>query len=75
MFAQTIPAFQDNSKYTVISSYNPTIYSIVSALALAFNIAVLVYMIYKVVKTKRNPYLGELYTDLRKYQEVKELAE
>jgi hypothetical protein len=32
-------------------------------------------MIYKVVKTKRNPYLGELYTDLRAYQEIKMLAE
>jgi len=74
MFAQTFPAFQDHSKYTVISSYNPTIYTIVSALALASNVAVLVYMIYKVIKTKRNPYLGELYTDLSKYKEVQELA-
>ncbi|MGI5985929.1 MAG: hypothetical protein GXY01_01340 [Clostridiales bacterium] len=75
MFAQTFPAFQDHSKYAVVSSYNPTVYTIVSAIALASNIAVFAYMIYKVVKTKRNPYLGELYTDLKKYKEVKELAE
>jgi hypothetical protein len=75
MFAQTFPAFQDHSKYAVVSSYNPTVYTVVSALALASNIAVLGYMIYKVVKTKRNPYLGELYTDLKKYKEVKALAE
>lgn len=32
-------------------------------------------MIWKVLKTKRNPYLGELYTDLKKYNEIKILAE
>ncbi|MDF2945209.1 MAG: hypothetical protein K0S01_4067, partial [Herbinix sp.] len=46
-----------------------------SFLALAANVAVTIYMIYKVVKTKRNPYKGELYVDLKKYQEVKSLAE
>lgn len=43
-------------------------------LALLANVAVLVYMVYKVVKTKRNPYKGELYTGLKCYHEVKELA-
>jgi hypothetical protein len=75
MFAQTIPSFIDKGKFAVSSSYNETALFIVSFLALASNIAVLVYMIYKAVKTKRNPYLGELYTDLKKYQEVKVLAE
>ncbi|HEY9573941.1 MAG TPA: DUF5692 family protein [Lachnospiraceae bacterium] len=54
---------------------NTTPLFIMSLLALLFNIGVFVYMIYKVVKTKRNPYKGELYTDLKKYKEVKELAE
>jgi len=36
---------------------------------------VLVYMIYKVVKTKRNPYKAELYTDLKEYAAIKALAE
>ncbi|NLH00598.1 MAG: hypothetical protein GX488_01640 [Clostridiales bacterium] len=75
MFAQTFPKFQDFSKFSVVSSYNPTTYNVVSGLALASNIAVFIYMIYKVAKTKRNPYTGELYTDLAKYKEIKELAE
>lgn len=75
MFAQTFPAFQDVGKFSVNSTYNETIYFIVSFLALAMNIGVLVYMIFKVKKTKRNPYKGELYTDLAKYHEVKVLAE
>ena len=32
-------------------------------------------MIYKAVKTKRNPYKAELYTDLKEYKEIKALAE
>ncbi|MDL2249503.1 DUF5692 family protein [Lachnospiraceae bacterium OttesenSCG-928-J05] len=75
MFAQTFPRFQDYGTWRVDSTYNPTIYFIVSFLALAVNIAVLVYMIYKWRKTGRNPYKGELYTDLKAYQEVKALAE
>jgi hypothetical protein len=75
MFAQTFPAFIDKGAYAVNSTYNPEVYYAVSLIALLANIAVFAYMIYKVIKTKRNPYLGELYTDLKKYQEVKALAE
>lgn len=75
MFAQTFPRFQDYGAFRVDSTYNPTVYFIVSFLALAANIAVLAYMIYKVAKTKRNPYKGELYSDLKAYRKVKSLAE
>lgn len=75
MFAQTFPLFQDEGRFRVDSTYNPTIYFVVSFLALAVNIAVLVYMVYKARKTKRNPYRGELYTDLAAYREIKALAE
>ena len=75
MFAQTFPLFQDFGKWRVDSNYNPAIYFTVSFLALAVNIAVVVYMIYKWKKTKRNPYKGELYTDLKEYQTIVALAE
>lgn len=75
MFAQTFPSFQDGGKFAVNSTYNTTILFVVSLIALLANIAVFAYMIYKSAKTKRNPYLGELYTDLEKYKEVKALAE
>lgn len=48
---------------------------VVSLIALLSNIAVFGYMVYKVAKTKRNPYTGELFTDLERYKEVKALAE
>jgi hypothetical protein len=75
MFAQTFPLFQDKGAFAVASTYNSNVQFVVSLLALLANIAVFVYMIYKSAKTKRNPYLGELYTDLEKYKEVKALAE
>jgi len=74
MFAQTFPAFIDNSQFAVKSTHNTTALFIVSLAALLSNIAVAVYMIYKVVKTRRNPYTKELYTDLKCYTEVKSLA-
>jgi len=71
MFAQTFPNFQDTGMFVVKSTYNTTIYTILGAVALASNIAVFVYMIYKIRKTKRNPYKGELYTDLDEFKEIK----
>ena len=74
MFAQTFPMFQDYGMWRVDSTYNPTIYFIVSFLALTVNIGVLVYMVYKIKKTGRNPYKGELYTDLKEYKTIRSLA-
>ena len=75
MFAQTFPWFIDTSQFAVKSTHNTTALFVVSLAALISNIAVFAYMIYKVAKTKRNPYTSELYTDLKCYKEVKELAE
>jgi len=75
MFAQTFPAFIDESQFAVKSTHNTTALFITSLAALLANIAVLVYMGYKVAKTRRNPYTAELYTDLACYKEVKALAE
>lgn len=70
MFAQTFPAFIDSSRFAVKSTHNATPLFVTSLVALIANIIVFGYMVYKVVKTKRNPYKGELYTDLKCYQEV-----
>jgi len=74
MFAQTFPSFIDKGAFAVSSTYNTVPLFAFSFAALIINAAVFVYMIYKVVKTKKNPYLGELYTDLAKYQEVKKVS-
>lgn len=75
MFAQTFPRFQDYGMWRVDSTYNPTIYFLVSFVALVANIGVLALMIYKWKKTKRNPYTSELYTDMKEYKSTLALAE
>lgn len=75
MFAQTFPTFIDKGAFAVSSTYNTVPLFAFGLAALLSNVAVFAYMIYKLVKTKRNPYLGDLYVDLKKYQEVKALAE
>ncbi|MEG0962268.1 MAG: DUF5692 family protein [Lachnospiraceae bacterium] len=75
MFAQTFPAFIDKGKYAVNSTNNETALFIVSFLALVINAAVFIFMIYKAVKRKCNPYTTELYDDMAKYKEIAELAE
>jgi hypothetical protein len=75
MFAQTLPSFIDEGAFAVTSTYKEGYLFFWSCAALVANIAVVIYMIYKVVKTKRNPYASELYTDLKEYKEIKALAE
>lgn len=75
MFAQTFPAFIDKGAFAVSSTYNPTIMFAISFISLASNVAVIGYMGYKMAKTKRKPYSGELYTDLGKFKEVAGMAQ
>jgi hypothetical protein len=70
MFAMTFPAFIDTSRFAVKSSHNPAALMVVSGLALAANVAVAAYEIYRVAKTRRNPLKDELYTDLPGYRAV-----
>ncbi|MDC7233732.1 MAG: DUF5692 family protein [Spirochaetales bacterium] len=70
MFAQTFPLFQDEGLFAVNSTFNPAVYMALGILSLAVNGAVVLYMLYKVKKTGRNPYKGELYTDHAPYREV-----
>lgn len=70
MFTMTFPAFVGDSKFAVDSSHNETALWVVSALALAANIAVFIYHIYKISKHKRNPLIVEVYSDLDAYKVI-----
>lgn len=54
---------------------NPTAMTIVSALALIVNIIAFAYIIYKSVKTKTNPYKGEIFIDFKYYKDSAARAE
>jgi len=70
MFAMSWPAFIDTSKFAVKSTHNTTALFIMSFLALAVNAAVLVYEVYKIAKTKKNPLKDDLYSDLKAYRQI-----
>ena len=71
MFAMTFPAFIDTSKYAVKASQNTTALFTISALALIANIALIIFHVYKIVKSKRNPFKEEVYADLNSFKIIK----
>ena len=70
MFVMCFPSFVDTSKFAVKSSHNETALMVVSSLALAFNVGVLVYHVYKIYKGKINPLKEEVYTELEAFKSV-----
>lgn len=49
---------------------NPTAMTIVSAIALITNVIALAYIAIKSIKTKSNPYTGEVFTDFKYYKDA-----
>ncbi|RYV51751.1 DUF5692 family protein [Pengzhenrongella frigida] len=72
MFTMAFPAFVGESMFAVKSSNDPQALFVVSAIALAANIAVVIYQVVKIVKGRRNPLTDEIYRDLPAYQKVVE---
>jgi hypothetical protein len=70
MFTMCFPFFVDDSIFAVRSTHNSSAFTVVSALSLAINVAVLVFHLYKIIKFKRNPLKEEIYTDEPEYQEI-----
>ena len=83
MFAQVFPLFQDNSKFTTISSVytdgvmdaavrptsaDPTMQGIIAILALAANVIVLAVIIKRAKEQRKNPYKNEIFTDQRDFK-------
>ena len=49
---------------------DPTAMTVVSALALITNAIALIYIVRKSIKTKNNPYKGEIFTDFKYYKDA-----
>ena len=71
MFVMCFPGFVDTSMFAVKSSHSTAALWLVSSLALAVNLSVFVYHVYRIVNYKLNPLTEEIYTDLAAYKEVK----
>lgn len=70
MFAMSAPWFIDDSMFAVKASGNTKALFLVSLVALVANVAVFVYWLYRIAKTRRNPLKAELFTDLKAYKDV-----
>ncbi|MEI7892902.1 MAG: DUF5692 family protein [Myxococcales bacterium] len=68
---QTFGTFFSSSIWTVKSTNDPRFLFAVSFIALASNVAVFAYMLYKIKVTRRNPYKAELYLDHQEYIEIR----
>ena len=75
MFAQVFPAFQDYSVFSVNSVNNPSVNLVVSAIALAANVAALGYIIYRAKKLGVNPYKHEVFKGTRDFEQAMARAE
>lgn len=70
MFTMAFPAFVSDSRFAVQSSHSTTALFVLSAVALAVNIAVFAYWLWIIVRKKRNPIQEELFIESPKYVEV-----
>lgn len=60
--------YQAMPVFSITATYNPTAWTVLSALALIVNAAVFVYEVCVIVKTKRNPLKKEMFTHLPAYR-------
>lgn len=73
MFAQVFPTFQDSSIFSVKSvqyAGNFVPMTVISALALAANLILVIVVMYKALKQRKNPYLEEIFTDSKDYKKA-----
>ncbi|MBU0928258.1 MAG: hypothetical protein KKA67_10945 [Spirochaetes bacterium] len=70
MFSLTLPFFADSSRFAVRSSHSTAALWVVSLLALASNLAVFAYHLYKILKGRLNPLKHEVYADLAPFKAV-----
>ena len=70
MFSITFSTYAKSPLFSITSSYKPEALTIISILSIVSNVAVLVYEIIQIKKTKRNPVTQDLYVDLKSYKAV-----
>ncbi|MEE9964549.1 MAG: hypothetical protein K4304_05575 [Propionicimonas sp.] len=71
MFTMAVPTFATSSMFAVPSSHNPAALFTVSAIALASNVALLIYQVSVIITRRKNPLRDELYTHLHAYRSVR----
>ncbi|MBP8640289.1 MAG: hypothetical protein KBI01_05250 [Oscillospiraceae bacterium] len=71
MFIMTIPSFADRIA-PVPTTHNPVAFFVVSLVALAANLTLVIYQFIKIRKNKLNPLKDEIFTETKAYKRVVE---
>ena len=71
MFVMTVPQFADVLA-PIPTTHNPTAFFVVSLIALASNMALAAYQLYRIRKLKLNPLKDQIYADTKTYQRIVE---
>ena len=71
MFVMTVPQFADVLA-PIPTTHNPTAFFVVSLIALASNVALAAYQLYRIRKLKLNPLKDQIYADTKTYQRIVE---
>ncbi len=71
-FTMTFPAFVGESKFAVQSSHSSTALFTLSFLALAINLAVFIYHIYRIKTLNKNILKDEVYSGMKSFEEIKQ---
>ena len=59
--------YQALPMFSIKATYNPTAWTVLSAIALIFNLGVFIYEIIYIAKTRKNPFKEEIYTENKNY--------
>ncbi|MEA5021181.1 MAG: DUF5692 family protein [Gordonibacter sp.] len=70
MIVMCLPTFFTEGEFAIHSTHNPAAFWTISIIAFLFNVGVAVFQVYTIIKKKRNPITGELYTDLSSYKKI-----
>lgn len=73
MFSLTYPAYSSTKFFSITSTLNQEPLLVLSIISIVFNVGLLIFHIYKIIKTKSNPFKNEVYKDLKSYQKAIEL--
>ncbi len=68
MFSLSVD-YQKSEFFQVIPTYNEGVLMTISVIAFIFNMGVFAYMIYTIIKNKKNPLKEEIYTHTNYYKE------
>ncbi|MBI9011770.1 MAG: hypothetical protein JEZ08_06010 [Clostridiales bacterium] len=69
MFSLTID-YQASPLFQVVPVYKESMWTTISIISFAFNVGVFAFMIYTIIKDKKNPLKEELYTNTSYYQKT-----